>query len=239
MQTRFSDVRFTPELKAGILRRVFQILVSFLLMAGVLFVSAGDLGWTWAWVYLGVYLLGVAINAAFMLRTGLEIAARRSETKGMKTWDRWISAGWGISQYLLIPLVAGLDWRFGWAGRYPMGVQLTGTAIFAIGFALFSWAMLTNAFFASVVRVQTELGHRVCTSGPYRFVRHPGYVGAILQSIGIPLLLGSNWALLPGVIAVGFMVARTAFEDRTLQAELPGYVDYADKVRYRLLPGLW
>jgi protein-S-isoprenylcysteine O-methyltransferase Ste14 len=232
-------MRFTPELRAGITRRVIQIAVSFLLMAGVLFISAGTLSWPWAWIYLGIYLVGVAINASFMLRTNLETAARRSETEGMKVWDRWISAGWGISQYLLIPIVSGLDWRFGWAGSYPIGLHLIGMVVFTLGFALFSWAMLTNAFFASVVRVQTDLGHQVCTSGPYQFVRHPGYVGAIMQSIGIPLLLGSNWALLPGVIAVGFMVARTAFEDRTLRAELPGYAEYADKVKFRLLPMVW
>ena len=99
--------------------------------------------------------------------------------------------------------------------------------------------MLTNAYFSTAVRIQTDRGQTVCRSGPYRFVRHPGYVGAILQSLGIPFLLGSWWALIPGLAAVVFIVIRTALEDRTLQYELVGYWDYAQEVRFRLVPGIW
>jgi protein-S-isoprenylcysteine O-methyltransferase Ste14 len=99
--------------------------------------------------------------------------------------------------------------------------------------------MIANAFFSTAVRIQSERGHTVCRSGPYRFVRHPGYVGFILQSLGTPVLLGSWWALIPGVTAVVFMIIRTSWEDRTLQAELPGYRDFVQEVRYRLVPAIW
>ncbi len=108
-----------------------------------------------------------------------------------------------------------------------------------LGFAIFSWAMASNAFFSTVVRVLADRGHTVCSTGPYRFVRHPGYVGAIAQSFSAPLLLGSLWALIPAGLAALFLIVRTALEDRTLHAELDGYRGYAARVRYRLLPGVW
>jgi protein-S-isoprenylcysteine O-methyltransferase Ste14 len=109
----------------------------------------------------------------------------------------------------------------------------------AVGLGLGGWAMLANAYFSTAVRIQSDRGQTVCRSGPYRFVRHPGYVGFMLQSLGTPLLLGSSWALIPGITAVALMAIRTSWEDRMLQAELPGYPDYAQQVRYRLVPGIW
>jgi protein-S-isoprenylcysteine O-methyltransferase Ste14 len=99
--------------------------------------------------------------------------------------------------------------------------------------------MLANAYFSTAVRIQTDRDQTVCRSGPYRYVRHPGYLGFILQSIGTPLLLGSLWALIPGLAAVALMVVRTILEDRMLQAELAGYSDLVQAVRYRLVPGIW
>jgi len=99
--------------------------------------------------------------------------------------------------------------------------------------------MIANAYFSTAVRIQSDRGHTVCSTGPYRFVRHPGYVGYILQALGVPILLGSLWALIPGITAAVCMIMRTSLEDRMLQAELPGYQDYIQKVRYRLVPGIW
>jgi protein-S-isoprenylcysteine O-methyltransferase Ste14 len=99
--------------------------------------------------------------------------------------------------------------------------------------------MISNAHFATVVRVQADRGHAVCHTGPYRFVRHPGYIGGIIQSLALPLVLGSLWAFIPGVLAALLLVARTALEDQTLQEELPGYTEYVQQVHYRLLPGVW
>jgi len=99
--------------------------------------------------------------------------------------------------------------------------------------------MIANAYFSTAVRIQSDRGHTVCRTGPYRFVRHPGYVGFILQSLGTPFLLGSLWTLVPGITATVLMIIRTSLEDRTLQAELPGYRDFVQEVRYRLVPGIW
>ena len=136
-------------------------------------------------------------------------------------------------------LVAGLDERFGWAGDLGVAWHVAGAVALAAGLELSSWAMIANAYFSTAVRIQDERGQRVVSSGPYWFVRHPGYVGLILEAIGVPLLLGSWWALIPGVAGAVCMAIRTSFEDRMLRAELPGYQDYAQRVRYRLVPGIW
>ncbi len=229
---------WTPALKAGIRKRLTQIGLLFLVYTLLLFLPAGRLDWPWAWVLLGLYLVMIAVNAVVMFRISPETIARRAEAEGQKGWDRVVGGLWAVAGLAGL-IVAGLDARFGWTAPLSVGVHLAGAAGYTLGFALFSWAMASNAYFATVVRVQADQGHRVCTTGPYRFVRHPGYVGAILQSLISPLLLGSLWAFLPGVLAAGLMVVRTALEDRTLRAELPGYQDYAGAVRFRLLPGIW
>jgi protein-S-isoprenylcysteine O-methyltransferase Ste14 len=134
-------------------------------------------------------------------------------------------------------IVGGLDARFGWSGIMPLWTHLVGVALFAVGWAIFLWAMARNPFFADSVRIQE--GHRVAERGPYRTVRHPGYAGACLGLVGLPLLLGSWPAWIPAILAVAAYVARTALEDRTLQSELPGYTAYAQRTRHRLLPRVW
>ncbi|MEW6651061.1 MAG: isoprenylcysteine carboxylmethyltransferase family protein, partial [Chloroflexota bacterium] len=154
-------------------------------------------------------------------------------------WDKIVAGLWSLAQFLALPLAAGLDARFGTTPEFANSVHIAGAFLFAAGLGLFGWAMITNAYFSTIVRIQSERGHKVCRSGPYRFVRHPGYVGALFQSFGVPLLLGSLWALIPGILAATAMVIRTSLEDRTLQSELPGYLEYTQDVRYRLFPGIW
>jgi protein-S-isoprenylcysteine O-methyltransferase Ste14 len=229
-----------PKNNTGILARFGQIVFGFILQALILFLASGRLDWSWAWLYLGINLVIVSINGALLMRTSPgTIAERGTGYKGMRDWDKLISGLWGLAQFLLIPLVSGLQRRF--TGTEGMGIALhwAGAAVFALGLALFSWAMVANAYFSTAARIQEDRGQVVCRSGPYRFVRHPGYVGAILQSIGIPILLGSTWALIPGFAAIVLIVARTALEDRMLQDELPGYKEFTRDVRYRLLPGVW
>jgi protein-S-isoprenylcysteine O-methyltransferase Ste14 len=105
--------------------------------------------------------------------------------------------------------------------------------------ALIWWVMATNTYLSEVVRIQEERGHRVIKDGPYQFIRHPMYFGVILAVLCVPLALGSWWSLIPAALIVILFIIRTALEDRTLQAELPEYKDYADVVRYRLFPGVW
>ncbi len=228
-----------PDVAAGILARFAQIAIMFVLLGLILFLAAGTLDWTWAWVFLGIYLVSVMINGAFLLRTSPETAAERGKPKEMEDWDKVVSGLWSVAQFLALPLVAGLDVRFGWTQELGIAWHAAGAVAFALGLALFGWAMIANAFFSTVVRIQSDRGQTVCRNGPYRFVRHPGYVGTILQSFGAPFLLGSLWALVPGIAAAACMIIRTSLEDRTLLAKLPGYRDFADQVRYRLVPGVW
>ena len=141
--------------------------------------------------------------------------------------------------FLGIFVVAGLDAvRFEWSAM-PVGWWALGLALFVAGTSLFSWSMGVNPFFEKTVRIQTDRGHRLIDTGPYACVRHPGYVGFLGWILAPPLLLLSWWAFVPAALSVAGLVARTALEDRTLRAELDGYADYARRVRYRLIPGLW
>ncbi len=228
-----------PNTTSGILARAAQLGISFLIEVAILFGVAGRLDWGWAWLFLGIYIVAVGINASFMLRRSPDTLAERGQAQITRTWDKVVSGLWALAQYILLPLVAALDFRLLWSGGMALGWHLAGAALFALGLGLFSWAMITNAYFSTAVRIQSERGHAVCTTGPYRAVRHPGYSGTLLQSIGAALLLGSWWALLPAVVAAASITARTFFEDRTLHAELSGYAQYAGRVRYRLVPGIW
>jgi protein-S-isoprenylcysteine O-methyltransferase Ste14 len=226
-------------LVAGILARLGQVIVLLAFQAAVLFLAAGRLDWAWAWVFMGIYLVGVCTMGAFLMRTNPETIAERGKARGMRDWDKLVGGLWSLAQFIAIPLVAGLDVRYGWPPEVSLVWHVVGAVLFALGLGIFGWAMITNAYFATVARIQDDRGQTVCRSGPYQFVRHPGYIGAILQSLGIPLLLGSWWALIPGVTAVVLMSIRTYLEDRMLQAELPGYKDFTREVRYRLVPGIW
>jgi len=136
-------------------------------------------------------------------------------------------------------ILAGLDVRFGWTGPVGLAWHLIGMLGLATGLGIFLWALACNAYFSEGVRIQEECGHTVATGGPYRFVRHPGYSGAILSQLTTPLLLGSIWALIPSIGSVIFYVLRTSLEDDTLVSELPGYPEFTRETRFRLLPGVW
>lgn len=239
MKSETPTVEKQANLLSGIFTRIGTLAIFFILIAVILFLASGQINWTWAWVYLGINVVVVLINGATMLRTNPETLAERGRPKETKNWDKVVSGLIALTQYLLLPLVAGLDVRNGWTRGFNLAGHLSGVTVFIAGLALFSWAMIENAFFSTAVRIQSERGHTVCRTGPYRFVRHPGYVGFILQALGLPILLGSWWALVPGIAAAICMVIRTSLEDRTLQAELPGYMDYVQEVRYRLVPRIW
>ncbi len=226
------------DVAGGVAARVAQIGAMFILIAIILFGAAGRLDWIWGWAYLGIYLASTLVNAWF-LRRDPELIAERGQPGEMPGWDKVLGGLWSLAQFVLLPLVAGLDVRFAWTGPVNAAWHLAGGLLFGVGLALFGWAMITNAFFSTVARIQSERSQTICREGPYRFVRHPGYAGAILQSIGSPFLLGSVWAVLPAVAAVVLMAARTWFEDRMLMADLPGYPGYARQVRHRLVPGVW
>jgi protein-S-isoprenylcysteine O-methyltransferase Ste14 len=215
---------------------MLQVIVTHLVLAALLFVLAGNLGWVWAWAYLGVQIGILAINALIM---PAELIAERGQPgENVKGWDKILTTLTGLPT-LAVPIVAGLDERWGWSPPLALGIHLGGLALYALGMGLFSWAMVSNPFFSTAVRLQTDRGQTVASSGPYRYVRHPGYVGFAISYFGTALALGSLWAILPAGLVAGLLVVRTALEDRTLQDELPGYREYARRVRYRLAPGIW
>jgi protein-S-isoprenylcysteine O-methyltransferase Ste14 len=138
-----------------------------------------------------------------------------------------------------VPLIAGLDALFGWSPPFSLPLKILSLVIILAGYALGSYALIENRFFSGMVRIQADRGHQVVTSGPYRWMRHPGYAGALLAYLATPLFLDSGWAFLPAVLIVIVLIIRTRLEDRALQDELEGYAEYAKRVRYRLLPGVW
>jgi protein-S-isoprenylcysteine O-methyltransferase Ste14 len=229
------------ELTRGIRKRAVQIGIQFLIGAAILFLSSGRLNWWSAWVYLGVFVLAVGVNSYVILRTNPELIAERARqfTPETKKWDRILATLWGVMSGIVALMVAGLDKRFGWSPQTPLTVQLIAMLFYMFGSAFAAWALVSNAYFSGTVRIQIERGHAVATSGPYRIVRHPGYAGWMLSNLAAVIMLGSIWALLPAVIAVVALAARTALEDHTLREELPGFKEYTQRVRYRLVPGVW
>ncbi len=205
----------------------------------ILFAAAGDIGWVNGWVYLGWYLV---VSFVSVMITDSSLLAERSNArraKGQKGWDRIILGAYGTLTPLVIPLVAALDYRFGWPPEVPLGLVVAGLAVYVLGWGIHLWAMAANRYFALVVRLQEDRGQSVATGGPYRYVRHPGYVGGILITLAAPLVLASVWALIPGVLGALLLILRTALEDETLKRELKGYAGYAECVRYRLAPRVW
>ncbi len=215
---------------------MLQVAVTYAVLAAILFASSGRLSWIWAWALLGAGTVILAINVRIVPP---ELIAERGRPSGdVKQWDRLLATLAGLPA-LGVPIVAGLDERFVWSPELAPAVHLVGLTFFALGQGLFSWAMASNKYFSTAVSIQMDRGHTVATGGPYRFVRHPGYAGFALSFFGMSLALGSLWATVPaGIIAI-LLVVRTALEDQTLQEELPGYKDYAERVRHRLLPGIW
>jgi protein-S-isoprenylcysteine O-methyltransferase Ste14 len=218
-----------------------QMGIQFLILAAILFLSSGRLDWWFAWIYLVIFVLGVAVNSYVLLRTHPELIAERARqfTPETRKWDKILATFWGLVSGLVSLLIAGLNLRFGWPPHVPLALQLVALPLHMLGSAFASWALVSNPFFSGTVHVQIERGHTVATTGPYRFVRHPGYAGWILSGLAAPLMLGSWWALVAAALAQGALVWRTALEDRTLREELAGYAEYAQEVRYRLLPGVW
>ncbi len=159
---------------ADIAMRFATIAVFLVLQAAILFGGAGRLDWLWAWVYLGICLATALINGTIMLRTSPETIAERGRPKEMQGWDKVVSGVGGAAMYFALPLVAGLDVRFGWTRALSVTWHVAGAVGLTVGLGLAAWAMISNAYFSTVVRIQSERGHTVCRSGPYRFVRHPG-----------------------------------------------------------------
>ncbi|MBI9050121.1 MAG: isoprenylcysteine carboxylmethyltransferase family protein [Anaerolineaceae bacterium] len=223
-------------------RQWINLIVVYLLIPLILFVCAGDFGWWQAWVYALLIVTAGLGGRIWGERRHPGLMSERQNVEHMqeaKAWDKVLAPLMAVSVTFPLVIVAGLDHRFGWSPVFPLWLIVLGLFLIALGYTLSAWAFVENRFFSSVVRIQTDRGHVVCDSGPYRIVRHPGYAGSILPLLGIVLGLGSLWTLIPAAVALVTALIRTRLEDRTLQEELPGYQEYAQRVRYRLFPGIY
>ena len=219
-------------------RRLVQVFGIYAVYSILLFVSAGTLRWWNAWAYLGLAILALLTCGMYVARKApAAINERGRKSENTKPFDKRFGS-------LALPLglgalvVAGLDFRFGWS-EVPLWAQIVGFIGLLPGMLMPYWVMYVNAYAATMVRVELERGQHVITNGPYRLTRHPLYSATLFSYLFFPLAFGSWWTAVPSLLLIGLFVYRTAREDATLLAELPGYVDYAQKTRYRLLPGVW
>ena len=204
-----------------------------------MFLPAGTWTWTKGWLFIGVFLGLLAIVALYLWRVNPEvIVARTGLHEGTKRWDKILVPILLAVVYSIIPIAALDDGRFHWF-PVPWWVCGAGYVLFLVGMGILTWAEAVNKFFEVTVRIQTDRGHKVIDTGPYAIVRHPGYVGGILFFLGTALCLGSVWALVPAGLACAVLILRTRWEDQMLQAELPGYKEYTQRVRHTLIPGVW
>jgi protein-S-isoprenylcysteine O-methyltransferase Ste14 len=209
---------------------ILRALLAPVLMVGLLFIVAGRWDYWQAWIYTVINVIVLAVMGTLLTKNSELVEERLNPKEGMKGWDKFYFAV-TTPLYMIALGVAGLDARFGWTTNMPLVVYGASVLVYLIGQGIFLWARYTNNYFSSVVRIQTDRDHAVCKEGPYRYVRHPGYVGGFLFTITIGLMLGSWWASIPQVIAALMLVWRTAREDRTLQAELPGYAEFTRETK--------
>jgi len=229
----------TLEIKRGVIMWITKAVIGLIFFAALLFPVAGRWDWGWDWVFIGLLILASIVHVLILLPTNPALLAQRSKglrEEGATKTDKFLTGiGAGLMP-MLSWIVAALDVRFGWSAM-SLALHLVGMVGFGLGWILVLWATASNAFFSTTVHIQS--GHTVQTGGPYQFVRHPGYVGAILYQLTTPFLLGSWWAFIPAILSVPFLAVRTALEDKMLQQNLGGYQAYVQQVRYRLLPGVW
>jgi protein-S-isoprenylcysteine O-methyltransferase Ste14 len=226
---------------SALLRWLVQTMIFILIFGSSLFLSSRQWDWGMAWAYLGLFITSQLIVGFFLVPKNPALVVERTQLKASPDaqWDRPLvgtATVWGPVTMLV---VAGLDQRWNWTSQVPEAIQFSALGIAALGSLLTIWTMVSNRFFYGRVRIEKDRGHTVAKTGPYQSVRHPGYAGAIIFNLAIPLLLDSLWAFIPAIVVILALTLRTALEDRLLINELDGYQDYAQRVRHRLLPGIW
>jgi protein-S-isoprenylcysteine O-methyltransferase Ste14 len=221
---------------------IIRFALVILLQPAILFVAAGRIDWLMGWIYLGLFTFLSLGSRVLVQRKNPDLIAERAgsmDREDVSPVDKTLVALIAIFGPMVVLLVAGLDRRFGWTPSLPPLVPWIALILTTAGVLLGTWAMLENRFFSAVVRIQKDRKQTVVSTGPYRFVRHPSYLGGAIAFLCIPFILTSYWTLIPAAcIIVGYII-RTALEDRTLLDGLEGYPEYARRVRYRLLPGVW
>ncbi|WP_420134168.1 methyltransferase family protein [Rhodopseudomonas sp.] len=228
----------SPAVQSG--RRLIRTALGSSAYAALALIGAGRLDWGRGWLYAAMFVVVSVGGTAVVLRAdpAVLVARAKSLRDDTKPFDRLFYALF-LPLIALMPIVAGMDaGRFGWA-PLPGWTTIPGVVLFVAGSALSTWTLLVNTHAESTVRIQSDRAHAVVQSGPYRLVRHPMYLGTLIGLPAAALMLGSTWALLPAALITALFVWRAAREDDALLRELPGYTDYATRVRHRLLPGVW
>jgi protein-S-isoprenylcysteine O-methyltransferase Ste14 len=217
------------------IKQVFGTLIFF----AVIFISAGRFIYWQGLVYafIGLFMLILNFTA---LRLDSDLMNERSKPgEGAKKWDKLI-LGLSFLATISMFVIAGLDsGRFLWSPDFHWALYALGIILTILGQLLFLIAQKQNKFFSSTVRIQLDRGHTVCETGLYKVVRHPAYMGSVIQSIGFPLFFGSLWSIIPICFSIILLITRTYLEDKTLKNELKGYLEYTVKTRYKLIPYLW
>ena len=232
----------SPMRPTHLIRAAVGFALYLFLVPALLFFAAGTVNWPMAWGYVLLLLASTIGSRLIVWRRNpdtLRERARFTSSEGTKSWDRVLVAIVGLFGPMVMMIVAGLDHRFGWSAAVPPIAQYLAALAIAVGYGLAVWAMVVNAYFSAVARIQEDRGQVVVTTGPYRIVRHPSYAGALLASLALPIMLDAIWALVPGLVMVVALIIRTSLEDRMLREELDGYQHYAERTAYRLVPGLW
>jgi len=224
----------------SIVIRIRVIIRAFLflgLMIAAIFISAGQWDYWYGWVYFVLFMYGYLFSSIILPSDLLQ--ERFSPGPGTKKWD-YVFHAFYFPLIYIIPLIAALDGgRYHWTTVFPQWINVVAFVIIFLGFTLVILSLWTNQFFSTTVRIQKDRGHHVINKGPYAFIRHPGYTGNIISYLATPIALNSLWALIPVGLYTILLITRTALEDKTLQKELPGYMDYTAKVRYRLFRWIW
>lgn len=221
--------------------KTFLAPINWIIVTGlVFFISAGGITHLRAWIYMGIYAIGGLIIGMILLKKSPKLLNDRGKMQeGNKQLDKIIILAYFLFAIVITPLVAGIDKRFNVTEEQPFFYLYIGIILYLFS-AIFSiWPMLHNPFFEGMVRIQKNKNHRVINTGPYKIVRHPGYIGMLLGSISLPLALGSVLAFIPVLIMALLIFIRTYYEDTTLKRELTGYSEYCKNVKYRLIPYIW
>jgi len=228
------------DLRSGLISWAIKGVTYKAYVAAVWMFAAGSWKWVAGWVYVIIFLLFDLATAIVVFPRSPELLIERSSAHSdAKTWDKKIMPLAAGILPLISWIMAGLDFRLGWNPPVSREIQILAVFMTIFGHGIIVWAMGANAFFSPLVRIQTERGHTVAAGGPYRIIRHPGYLGAMLFSISVPMMLASWWAVIPGLASVVLYIVRTSLEDQTLQDELAGYREFSESVKFRLIPGLW
>lgn len=212
--------------------------ITNIVFTSILFFSAGRINYIQAWIFLSVNILSTLMNYFYIHKNSELINERSKPGEGIKSWDKLL-LGLSALNYILTIVIAGFDsGRYQWT-QFNLIVSISGVIIIIIGQILFLTARSQNNFFSSVVRIQKERGHIVCDIGLYKIIRHPGYLGMIISLIALPFITTSFWSIIPTIIAILLLLMRTSLEDKFLIKELNGYIEYAKKTRYKLIPFVW